>query len=506
METEKISILAEDIKQIVVSTLGEKFEMVRLCKDHHKPVLFKDEKPVLNITQDDFVGIFDMNSNHFYVSPEQVFRLGAYCNIPMQGIVALMLKADWEKYFSQFTRTSADKKSDLDSIFKNKRLIQKYLPVFKPDKGKICNQFTVTPVDQNSNYPTDQIEFIVDDLFEDYKFLSPNNLILSTYSSHEITEKTMLFNASPTQQNNYHRLKDVWKFKSDELTDLLFLFERKKRIAINLENKYFRNFGRLEIKKSRLIGQVEKYQTICSMMTERTDLSYRDLVRMSLDKIKDFAKKNNELRIKFARSNNFYETLFSSDSYPPISEEFKNLYIDTCKKLIKKLYFLLHPDTSNQAVLNKKDKERLNNLWLKLMKSTKNELFNYSPTNLLYHLPDLNILEDIYLRACKILGLTPDKIESGDRLEFMIKKGTPISRIIVFLERDIKNIELHLANCELNRNEYTNEEQAQYYLSALQDLSKHTQELETEIIELNNLVVTFKNRIRKHLNMQYEQQ
>ncbi len=95
-----------------------------------------------------------------------------------------------------------------------------------------------------------------------------------------------------------------------------------------------------------------------------------------------------------------------------------------CRKLLKKLFFLLHSDTCpGYSGLSGLKRTEINELWLELMKSTKDDLFSFSPTMMLYNLPDYQHLETIYLRACDILGIDPESYETGNRLEFMIKKG-----------------------------------------------------------------------------------
>ena len=56
----KTTRLADDIRQIFVNAYGTNHEMIRLCRDHPDPLLYNDKKPVLNITQDEFVGIFNV--------------------------------------------------------------------------------------------------------------------------------------------------------------------------------------------------------------------------------------------------------------------------------------------------------------------------------------------------------------------------------------------------------------------------------------------------------------
>ncbi len=92
--------LSDDIRQISINAFGVKYEMIRMCRDHNDPLLHQDKKPVLNITQDEFVGIFNVNSNHYLLPSGQACRLGIYCRLPLPNLVALMMKAEWESFLS----------------------------------------------------------------------------------------------------------------------------------------------------------------------------------------------------------------------------------------------------------------------------------------------------------------------------------------------------------------------------------------------------------------------
>ena len=103
---------------------------------------------------------------------------------------------------------------------------------------------------------------------------------------------------------------------------------------------------------------------------------------------------------------------------------------------------------------------------------------------MLYSLPDLEQLEGLYKRTCEILDIDPDHYEVGNRLEFMISIGTPLDQLMEFLHTEIENLELHLAHLELIQNEYTSEDITQYYRTALNDISAHSEIMRKEIVNI----------------------
>ena len=129
------------------------------------------------------------------------------------------------------------------------------------------------------------------------------------------------------------------------------------------------------------------------------------------------------------------------------------------------------------------------------MKSTKEEMYSFSPSMLLYSLPDYEQLKSIYERACEILGIDPDFYDTGNRLEFMISKGASIESILEFLKKETEQLELHLARLELVQNEYTHEDQSRLYRQAMEDMNGHTERLKSEISDLKKQIVSLKKQI-----------
>jgi hypothetical protein len=485
-KNKKTTPLSHDIKQIFIKAYGRETEMIRLCRDHHDPLTLMDKKPVLNITQDDFVSIFNPNSKHFYLSPEGVCRFGTYCGLNLPNLVALMLKAEWEIYFYKTSGNSAAS-GGADKT-------EKTYSDFRPDVPAIFKLIRSLSNEPGADYG--QIDFLVRDLILRKNFLLDNDSAGKSYPDKDITEGVMLRNSSSVEKETYLRLRELWKVKATGLDGLLFNLERKKRLNLETENKYFRIFGKDEFEKARLRFRINKYMIIEEIIKDIPGLSFRELLRMAKDRMTEAERNKNDLRNKIIRSRNRIDVTALGYSRPPVTKEFEDAYMQECKKLLRKLYLLLHTDTCpDYTSLSENKKVEINKLWLDLMKSTKNEIFSFSPNMLLYSLPDLDSLRSIYNRACEILGIDPECFETGDRLEFMIRKGVPVNRIIEFLKNETEQIELHLAHLELIQNEYTNEDQTQKYMDGLENIKSHTDKLKGEIDALKEKLSVLKRRI-----------
>ena len=231
------------------------------------------------------------------------------------------------------------------------------------------------------------------------------------------------------------------------------------------------------------------------------DLSYRDLVRLASDRMLKADKERNELKKKISRSFNYIGEPGGDSSTDNVSADFRKGYMDACKKLLKKLFFLLHSDTCpNYNQLSQQKQGKINELWLQLLKGSREESYSLSQSMMLYSLPDLEKLESIYRRACEILDINPGNFEIGNRLEFMISIGTPVNELLEFLTSETESLELHLAHLDLIQTEYTNEDKTHSYREALNDVSVHTEKLRSDIADLKEQVKNLKQKISNGLS------
>lgn len=498
--TINITTLSEDIRQIANPIGREKMDMFRFCKDHSSPIIMQDKKPILDITQDEFLRIFGKKSDHLFLTPEQICRIGRFAKRSLPAIIALMLKAAWEIYLAEITSGLKGSGSDLCILLKDTLSITKHISGFNPNRDKIYSQLKDRTEFSEGNITYSKCDFYIRDLLAENTFLGDNETISLEYPERDITEEILLENIHESQKTAYFRQKGQWKQKSGELDEMLLYLERRKRTNQNIEDRYFRTFSKNELEKSKLHYRIEKFRIILELMPAHPNVSYRELARRAENSMLSADKKRNNLKMKIIRSLTYLGDPGVDNSSEPVTAEFKNAYMDACKKMLKKLFFLLHTDTCPRySEISQQKQSQINELWLELMKDSKEESFSFSQSMMLYSLPDLEQLESIYRRACEILEIKPENFEIGNRLEFMISTGTPIEQIMEFLYNETENLELHLAHLELIQNEYTNEDNTQEYREALDDISAHTEKLRTDVKKLKEQVIDLKRKISKDL-------
>jgi len=493
---QRITPLASDIKNVFQKQYGEKLEMLRLCRDHKDHLLHTDKKPVLAISQDNFVGIFDIKAHHYFLTPDQVFRFGTYCKLASHNIIAIMLKAIWESFLSDMVGFPFDSDLELNIIINDEDLIENYMGDFKPHNSKMFKLFKEDTTDTVKQLTYDTFEFIIQDLVDGKHFLFENQTLDQLYPEEDLSEIRLLAKISEEQRENYGKAKELWLLKSTDLDDMLLLLERKKKLNLALENKYFETFGKQESDRSDALYQLEKYTLVLKISKEQPGLSIREILRKAQEEMRYAEHERSLIRNKIARSQNKLELFVPQGGGSTATAEFKESYMQSCIELLRKLYFMLHTDhCPGYQELSPQKQTEIDDLWLQVMKHKNDELYSYSPTNMLYSMPDYEQLELIYRKACQILELDPEEFTIGNRLEFMIRKGSSIESILEFLSAETEKLSLHLAHLELVQNEYTNEDQCQAYRNALSDPIAHETTLDHEISNMKEQISDLKKKI-----------
>jgi len=492
----QITTLATDIKNVFQTKYGAKLDMLRLCKDHQDPLQHADKKPVLKISQDDFVGIFDMRSNHHFIPPDQVFRFGTFCELASHNIMAMLLKAIWESFLADMAGFPRDPDLKLDSLLNDQDLVECYISDFRPNLGKLFKLFKEDPTETVDKLTYDTFEFIIQDLVDGKHFLHENESLDQLYPDKDISEAKLLSKIDTSQREQYMKAKELWLLRSADLDDMLLLLERKKRVNLAIKNKYYETFGNRESERSDLVFKLEKYTLMIKISKEQPGLSIREVFRLVQKEMRDAEKQRSQIRNDIARSQNKMEFITPQGSRSAATADFKESYMQACKELLHKLFFMLHTDTCpGYDDLSPEKQTEINDLWLQVMKSTNDELFSFSPTNMLYSMPDYEQLELIYRKACHVLGEDPEDYTMGNRLEFMISKGSPYESIMEFLWADTEKLSLHLAHLELVQNEYTNEDLTQAFRTALADIRNFESRLDQEISEMKDQIEELKKKI-----------
>ena len=324
------------------------------------------------------------------------------------------------------------------------------------------------------------------------------------YQNKELTEQKLLISVSINVQEKYFRLKEICLIKTVEYEELLDTYDEINLNSKNIKDDYFREFGDLEEGKKLLYREQEKYRIMIEHIPDNPGLSFESLEKLSEGKLAEIDNQIKEIRDSIRRSKNYIDL---KDNTVPISNDFNiNQYRQEYKELRNELWKLLHPDTCpNYNSFCEEKKKKIGELWNDLLNiHEKNEKSSFSRQMLRYSLPDIFLLKSLYKKTCKILEITPYKLESGNRLNFLINIGTPLDEVIQFLKNENEALSHYLADMELNRDAHTHEEISKEYQRALDNEDLHKAKMENEIKEMKKIVSEMLKKINNILETHHE--
>lgn len=495
----KIASLSEDIRQIADNMNGVKVEMIRFCRDHPEPLVLPDNKPVLNITQDEFIGIFNMNLNHYFLHPDQVLRIGMFFNLSFARMIALMLKAEWELFLSLVLGNSWITQGNLSSSLKDPELVQKYLSGFRPDIAKYNNLINDVYFSDKRPVPYSKVDFLIRGLVTS-KFLISNILIKKYFPENDLTEDLFLANVTEPQRIEYFKAKERYHLKSFELENFLYMLEKRKRDNLNVEDSYFRKFHKSVAIISQLTYKLEEDKITLKTKLANPEWSDEMVKSVVRDKLLKASKEKEEILNKISRGLNFID--LSNSETTSVSDAYVYSYIQNYKNMLNKLRFLTHPDTCpNYNYLSQDGTKEIDEIffYLSVMKSDFEKTCSYAPQLLLHNLPDYEKLRSVYFKVCEILNINPENFEIGDRLEILIALGTSYYGVMEFLKNETESFTAKISHFELIQMDYVNELQTQIYREALENESAHEETLKNEITRLKTKIEYYERKIPPEL-------
>ena len=491
--TVKSQPLLKDLKEIIAFKYPD-LEMIRLCSHHKDPFTLWDDQPVWDISQDQFVRIFDYKNDHYFLTQEQVFRFAGFLQLDLPQVIALMLKANWEIHLAEAAGyTEGD--SDLKTLLNDNEGYQGAIDSFAPKTSTIfglINQIKYATILETTR---EHVNFIKQDLLVQETFLGSNLAISDHYPDKPGTEAFILSRATEEQIVLYRQLKTDWQTVNHEFEEYLLLLEKKKKMTVNLTDQYYERFGGYELTQAELKIKISVYKEVLKIKESDALLSYCQAYKRAEETIREEEKEREAIKNKLLRSFNRVVVTNEKDFVHIRAQDLSGMN-KLCKKILKKLYFLLHPDRIDLKNFSEQDIRILNELWLRTMKQSEEELFSYSSELLLYSQPSYLKLKSILIEACEVHGVDIEDLEIGDRLDYLIKKNSSIEKLIEFLEFDTNKLQEHLGNLEEIQTIYTGSDQAESYRQTLSDQDSHQADLGSKIEQLSKQVTKLRKAIK----------
>jgi hypothetical protein len=477
-----------------------------------------DGHPVGSLRGRSAESFWNYNDNHVFPPIDDLIRLGIFMHLDVYRILALALKGNWEEFFArEICEWRANVGKDLSELLQQEKEMEEALSRFNPDTGQLFYLLldhasiditkTKSTLAQDTRHGLQTLDAVVEDVMEKLPQYGIRWLVEARYSpdSFDTLVQTMLLNkmhwmATDSGELNHfkeHAVEEIvvciqgtdkerhsyWRLTQARIQLLMNLDDVYLQVeGLRLQNqatrsKYLSIFGEHEIALRE--ASFRCYELEQKILLKRADpeLSWDDLdeqiqrnldeMRKELDELKDAAQFADLIDEKNQIWGNVAQAIGFSK---PLTDKDKAAYIQECKKILRDIYMLIHPDRLKTdpvyEKLTSEQRKELEDILHKVLEIKDTDLRPGTFIESRYRSPA--VLREILDRVRSILELAGINVNPG--LEI---KGDTLPERLSWLEEDIKRIEGYIRSAKLELQAMMSDEDIQQKRSIISNEDKH---------------------------------
>lgn len=383
---------------------------------------------------------------------EDIIRWGFAIRLDIYRTLILILKKLWENFLSIQDNEGETPGEDKFSILSREETL---VNNFHPDVKEIYFKFQ--NVYQENLTGSDTLDYIDELHYGDYDerilknliqeiilnrlyFHSINSSVVKKFIQQKEDEQRILKQADEIKQQEYWIAKCVWIELQEELSELLMLLEASRLRNGYIMREFLKMFGNAYVELKEQIVRVLSIKRRMMLKDSHPEWS-KEEVDETVKELEEI-EENEIKRLKYsARMADLIDDIKAKGN---MDEETLNEYKKKVKKVLKEIYFLLHPHrlmhNPDFKKLTIKQKEHLKKLWDKVMEIKQHEL-RYPEGTVGHYMHSLDNLLSILDKGKKILVHSGLEINVG-----YIITGDTIEERIEWLNSEIQQLEKDIQN------------------------------------------------------------
>ncbi|MBN2442848.1 MAG: hypothetical protein JXJ04_15935 [Spirochaetales bacterium] len=431
-----------------------------------------------------FKALFDQNEKNEKIQTltiEEIIRWGFEIRLDMYRILLLILKVLWENFLADH-REENEKTGATNPAPKIEEEV--LISQFHPRAQDIYFNFQKVYKEQLTG--NESLDYIDELHYGDYDerilgsliqemilnrlyFLSINSEQVNSFIQKKDDEQRILKIADEKKQQDYWIAKCVWVELQEELSELLMLLESSRLQNGYIMREFLKTFGDSYVELKEQIIRVLSLKRRMMLKDAHPEWS-RNEIEKTVDEIENNEKKEID-RLKYsAQMADLIEDIKAEGS---MDTESLNEYKKKVKKILKEVYFILHPHrlmhNPNFHKLTDKQRDHLKKLWEKVMDIKEYDL-KYPEGTVGHYMHSLENLLAILDKSKKILAHSGLEINVG-----YIIIGETIEERIEWLNKEIKQLEKDIQNTKEDILTLKNNKDILEKKAALACPSKHNQ-------------------------------
>ena len=369
------------------------------------------------------------------LSPPDLIRFALSCNLDFHRMLALVVKGEWEWYVSR--RLPAGKSIE-DVISEGLSSVRELSSGFNPamDKGPAENGIYQLfeshggLASRNGYDEKDLRDFVKHMILADVHLFAGQSPELVTFIATEEARRNLLKGASADEAEEFWKQKRIWIELENEVEGLLLKLEEQTLRNRKSQREWMSVFGRIYIP---LLESEYLHTSLTYRIDRKSDDP--DLTMGELDELDDENRRIEKEHLARLKKNaiSIRKNLPGPGGIPLDHEEMEE-YEQECKKLLRKIWRLTHPDRIDQEKFTPEQKKKLRAYFEEAVPFQ--EGGHLDDEEIALSMRSLAALKDLLARVeavWKSMGL--------DCNEQSVIQGETLAQQCVWLDSRIKNLE-----------------------------------------------------------------
>ena len=397
---------------------------------------------------------FEDSNGHIFPPQKDVLRVGLFFCLDFYTLLHWVLKSDFEEYlvkgderFSPGTGqshlsiiTSYNEDAPWQNYFKD--TLEQYRQQL--DTGALFDLLERHwHLAKTAGYDRQNFATLIEDFFMENLLCYPNSSEkIGNFGEYQKKIIEQAQTGTREDQDTLWRDRCVWQTLLDELDTVYIEIENTRLKNAEVDQAYLRRFGSAIIQQTELETEIKLLEMRIFYLRKEPGISEEELDEKIRETQQELERAMADLKLQGAQAEGGILVQAWSDFGTPIAPEDLEKEKEECKKEIRKIRKMVHPDSLMHnpvyAKLNEEQKKELEDILLEALKITPSEL-GYPP-NFAYH--DMRSLEGLRQVRRKVEAiLRVNNIEVD--LQYQIL-GETIHEQIAWLNEEITLLENRL--------------------------------------------------------------
>jgi len=290
------------------------------------------------------------------LSPLDLLNFGIFCHLDFHRLLALLIKGEWEWY--ALSRLPAGKTLE-DIISEGLSSVRELSGGFGPSmdcKGLYRLFAEYGGVAANKGYDEKDFQDLINHMvLADVHLFSGQSPELANFIAGEETQRSLLEGVSEKSAEEFWKKKRIWIELENEVEGLLLMLEEQTLRNRKVQRKWMATFGQIYIP---LLESEYRFNSLNYRIRRKEEDP-----SLSPEKLDELEKENRQLEeafiAKLKKNAVAQKREMPGPGGIPLDYEEMEDYEKECKKLLRKIWRLTHPDRIEQEKFTPEQKKKL---------------------------------------------------------------------------------------------------------------------------------------------------